>query len=125
MSKMRLNPATIGVVRSCAMPQAVKHGTSAMNSTSMPWPTSGSLRASSGSSATEPSATVLNRPRSSRCEWPGESSRGIMPHEDRVRHLLDADDDPVLLELELIEPSLYLGLVDGAAERFAAAVLAG
>ena len=32
MSKMRLKPATIGVVRSCAMPHAVKHAISAMNS---------------------------------------------------------------------------------------------
>ena len=36
MSKMRLKPATIGVVRSCATPHAVKHAISAMNSTSMP-----------------------------------------------------------------------------------------
>ncbi len=36
MSKMRLNPATIGVVRSCATPHAVKHATRAMNNTSMP-----------------------------------------------------------------------------------------
>jgi hypothetical protein len=28
----------------------------------------------------------------------------------------------VLMELELIEPELYLGLADGAAERFAAAI---
>ena len=41
MSKMRLKPATIGVVRSCAIPHAVKHAISAMNSTSMPLPSSG------------------------------------------------------------------------------------
>lgn len=36
MSKMRLKPATIGVVRSCAMPHAVKHAIRAMNSSAMP-----------------------------------------------------------------------------------------
>jgi hypothetical protein len=36
MSKMRLKPATIGVVRSAAMPQAVKHRISATNSSPMP-----------------------------------------------------------------------------------------
>ena len=39
---------------------------------------------------------------------------------------LVADDrtgDPLLLELELVEPSLFLGHGDGAAERFAAAIL--
>ncbi len=43
----------------------------------------------------------------------------------RVDLVRDAADDPLLLELELIEPSLYLGLADGATERFVAAVLAG
>ena len=62
MSKMRLKPATIGVVRSAAMPQAVKHRIRATNSSSMPWPISGSLRVSSGSSATAPSAIVLMGP---------------------------------------------------------------
>jgi hypothetical protein len=32
------------------------------------------------------------------------------------------DGDPVLLELEVIEPNLYLGQAPGAAERFAAAI---
>ncbi|MDN6428981.1 MAG: hypothetical protein L0J79_04005, partial [Propionibacterium sp.] len=36
MSKMRLNPATIGVVRSAAMPQAVKHPMTATIITSVP-----------------------------------------------------------------------------------------
>jgi len=43
----------------------------------------------------------------------------------RVDVVRDADDVPILLELELIEPSLYLGLAEGATERFAAAVRAG
>lgn len=38
--------------------------------------------------------------------------------------LLPTDDGPQLLELELAEPSLFLDLVDGAAERVADAVLA-
>jgi hypothetical protein len=42
----------------------------------------------------------------------------------RVDVVRDAGDVPVLLELELIEPSLYLGLAAGATERFAAAVRA-
>ena len=66
MSKMRLKPATIGVVRSCATPHAVKHAIRAMNSTIMPWPTSGSPRVPSGSSATDSSAMLLNRSRSPR-----------------------------------------------------------
>jgi hypothetical protein len=37
----------------------------------------------------------------------------------------DAGGPPVLLELELIEPRLYFAQAAGAAERFAAAVLAG
>ncbi|MEO6886661.1 MAG: hypothetical protein ABI232_10310, partial [Jatrophihabitantaceae bacterium] len=38
--------------------------------------------------------------------------------------LLPGDDGPVLVELELAEPSLFLGYADGAVERFAA-VIAG
>ena len=59
MSKIRLNPATIGVVRSCAIPQAVKQAISAMNSTSIPLPINGLPWTSSGFSATEPSAMLL------------------------------------------------------------------
>lgn len=42
----------------------------------------------------------------------------------RVDVVRGAGDEPLLLELELIEPSLYLGLADGAGARFAAAVRA-
>jgi glutathione synthase/RimK-type ligase-like ATP-grasp enzyme len=42
----------------------------------------------------------------------------------RVDLVLNADARPVLLELEAIEPALYLGLSSGAAERLAAAVRA-
>ncbi len=42
----------------------------------------------------------------------------------RVDIAADADGRPVLMELEAIEPSLYLDLVPGAAERFARAILA-
>ena len=36
MSKMRLKPETMGVVRSAAMPQAVKHPMTAMRSVTAP-----------------------------------------------------------------------------------------
>ena len=42
----------------------------------------------------------------------------------RVDIVRDADARPVLLELEVVEPSLYLELADGATERFVAAVRA-
>ena len=42
----------------------------------------------------------------------------------RVDIAADAGGRPVLMELEAIEPSLYLDLVPGAAERFARAILA-
>lgn len=38
--------------------------------------------------------------------------------------LLPSPDGPLLIELELTEPSLFLGYADGAAERFAAAIAA-
>jgi hypothetical protein len=41
ISKIRLKPATIGVVRSCATPQTVKQLIKAMNSSSIPRPNSG------------------------------------------------------------------------------------
>jgi hypothetical protein len=40
----------------------------------------------------------------------------------RVDLIPGPNGDPLLVELELTEPSLYLGWCDGAAERFAAAV---
>jgi hypothetical protein len=42
----------------------------------------------------------------------------------RVDIAADADDRPVLMELEAIEPNLYLATAPGAAERFARATLA-
>jgi glutathione synthase/RimK-type ligase-like ATP-grasp enzyme len=36
--------------------------------------------------------------------------------------LLDGPDGPLLLELELTEPYLFLGMAEGAADRFAAAI---
>jgi hypothetical protein len=50
---------------------------------------------------------------------------GGQPLYARVDVVRDADDEPVLLELEVVEPSLYLDLVAGATERFVAAVRAG
>jgi hypothetical protein len=41
----------------------------------------------------------------------------------RVDLVPDRDGDPALLEVELIEPSLFLAHVPGAAERFAAAIV--
>jgi hypothetical protein len=41
----------------------------------------------------------------------------------RVDLVPGADGNPVLLELELTEPSLYLGYAAGAADRFAAAIM--
>ena len=38
--------------------------------------------------------------------------------------LLPTADGPVIIELEMTEPSLYVALADGAADRFAAAMLA-
>ena len=38
--------------------------------------------------------------------------------------LLPTADGPVIIELEMTEPSLYVALADGAADRFAAALLA-
>jgi hypothetical protein len=43
----------------------------------------------------------------------------------RVDMVPGPDGSPVLIELEAIEPMLYLDLIPGAAERFAAAVKAG
>jgi hypothetical protein len=46
---------------------------------------------------------------------------GLVPLYARV-DLLPGDGGPVLVELELTEPSLFLGYADGAALRFAAAI---
>jgi hypothetical protein len=40
----------------------------------------------------------------------------------RVDLIAGDDGEPLLVELELTEPSLFLGTADGAAERFAAAI---
>jgi hypothetical protein len=42
----------------------------------------------------------------------------------RVDVVPGPDGEPLLMELELAEPSFYLGLSDGAADRFAAAIAA-
>jgi hypothetical protein len=42
----------------------------------------------------------------------------------RVDLILGPDGTPVVIELELTEPSLYLAMGDGAAQRFAAAIAA-
>jgi hypothetical protein len=52
------------------------------------------------------------------------SERFGTPLYARVDLVMNPDGRPVLLELEAIEPALYLGLAHGAAERLAAAVLA-
>lgn len=48
---------------------------------------------------------------------------GATPLYARVDALAGADDEPVLLELEAVEPALYLATSDGAAKRFAGAIL--
>jgi hypothetical protein len=48
---------------------------------------------------------------------------GIVPVYARV-DVLPTPSGPVVIELELIEPSLFLGHSDGAAERFAACLAA-
>lgn len=52
------------------------------------------------------------------------SARFDTPLYARVDIAADADGRPVLMELEAIEPNLYLATAPGAAERFARAVLA-
>jgi hypothetical protein len=52
------------------------------------------------------------------------SERFGAPLYARVDMVRGPDDEPVLLELEVIEPSLYLATFTGSAERFAAAILA-
>lgn len=52
----------------------------------------------------------------------GGARPGGAPLYARVDLVRTADDDFALMELELIEPSLYLSYDSGAAERFAAAI---
>lgn len=49
---------------------------------------------------------------------------GRPPLYARVDQLHDSDGAPVVLELEAIEPSLYLNLAPGTAERLAHAIIA-
>jgi hypothetical protein len=53
-----------------------------------------------------------------------DSERFGTPLYARVDLIADSDGEPRLLELEVIEPELYLAASPGAAERFAAALLA-
>jgi hypothetical protein len=50
---------------------------------------------------------------------------GASPLYARVDLLAGADGAPTLLELELVEPALYLAEAPGAAQRFAAAIISG
>jgi hypothetical protein len=52
------------------------------------------------------------------------SDRFGVPLYARVDLAAGASGEPLLLELEAIEPALYLGTAPGASERFAAAVRA-
>jgi hypothetical protein len=52
------------------------------------------------------------------------AARFGMPLYARIDLLTERDGKPVVSELELIEPSLYLASAEGAAARFARAVLA-
>lgn len=52
------------------------------------------------------------------------SERFGTPLYARVDLVADSDGEPLLLELETIEPELYLDTCPGASERFAVAVLA-
>jgi hypothetical protein len=54
----------------------------------------------------------------------GPAARFGTPLYARVDIAADADGRPVLMELEAIEPNLYLAAAPGAAERFARAALA-
>jgi glutathione synthase/RimK-type ligase-like ATP-grasp enzyme len=68
-------------------------------------------------SATEPAADELEL---------AEQALDAVPFEpgELLYARLDLLPGPVLLEIELTEPSLYLGYAEGAAERFAAAIAA-
>jgi hypothetical protein len=50
---------------------------------------------------------------------------GSPPLYGRVDLLAGPDGEPTLLELELVEPALYLSEAPGAAARLAAAIMAG
>ena len=49
-------------------------------------------------------------------------SDGEVPLYARVDLVLGVRDEPMILELELAEPSLYLATSEGAADRFADAI---
>lgn len=70
-------------------------------------------------SAREPSAAERAVAERVLAAVPGGSGRLLYA---RVDLIPDDDGNPVLLELELTEPSMFLGYATGAAERFAAAI---
>jgi hypothetical protein len=49
---------------------------------------------------------------------------GYVPLYARVDMVADAAGDPMLMELEAVEPNLYLDQAPGSAERVAAAIVA-
>jgi hypothetical protein len=66
--------------------------------------------------ARQPSAIELDAAHRALDAVPGGPDRLVYARVDLVP---DAKGDPLLIELELTEPSLYLGYSDGAAQRFA------
>lgn len=68
-------------------------------------------------SATEPSAAELTLAEKTLAALPFDRSELLYARVDLL-------PGPVVLEVELTEPSLYLGYAEGAAERFAAAIAA-
>jgi glutathione synthase/RimK-type ligase-like ATP-grasp enzyme len=71
-------------------------------------------------SAREPSAAERTVAERVLTAVPGGTDRLLYA---RVDLIPDDDGNPVLLELELTEPSMFLGYATGAAERFAAAIV--
>jgi hypothetical protein len=71
--------------------------------------------------AREPTAEQLAVARRALAAVPGGPERLTYARVDLVP---DANGDPIMMELELTEPSLYLRYADGAAEKFAS-ILAG
>jgi hypothetical protein len=70
--------------------------------------------------AREASTAELDTAEAALAALPEDSARALLYA--RVDLIPDAAGQPVLLELELAEPSLFLGHDDGAAPRFAAAI---
>ena len=70
--------------------------------------------------AREPSPAELSVARRAVAQVPGAQP----PLYARVDLVPGPDGDPLLLELELVEPSVFLAHAPGAADRFAAAILA-